>query len=333
VSGSPFTTGGNGTYGVAISLNNRFLYATNVSSNTITVYSINPLTGALSMVSSPMTTDSTRPNGLFVHPTGQYLYVSNFTGNNMSAYRIGSDGLLSQVTGSPFSASGAQRLNGVTGTADGAYLYAAAGGVASGTNGIVAYSIDQSTGALTVLPGTPFKTSNGATNARGDGISIHPNGRWVYMGLYGQRSMASWEINASTGTLTPINAVSNTVAPGYNDDGGSASIVSADGLYLYGTAYSRTNEANSEKIITYTIDQTTGAVSRITDVSTEGGPNDIRIDTTGNYAYTCNTVSSPSISAYSVNKTTGALTPLTPAYYSIPTSSYGPGIMVMQINR
>ena len=334
IAGSPFTTGGNNTYGVAMSMNNKFLYSANFSSHTVTAFSINPINGSLSMLGSPMPTDARGPNGLFAHSSGRFLYITNYVSSSVSAYNIGSDGALTQVTGSPFSASPARTLNGITGTSDGRFIFAAAGGGAAGSNGIAAYSVDTTTGALTLVSGSPFTNpDDGSVTNQGDGISIHPNGEWLYMGLFGQGKMAAWRINPSTGTLTAIGTPVDNNSPIYTDEGGSASIVSADGNFLYGTAFSRSDEANSERIITYSINQITGAVSKVSDVRTEGGPNDIRIDTTGNFAYTCNTLNPPSISAYSVNKTTGALSPLTPAYYPIAAPSEGPAIMIMQINR
>ncbi|MES2802661.1 MAG: beta-propeller fold lactonase family protein [Bdellovibrionota bacterium] len=335
VSGSPFTTAGDGTYGVAISKNNKFLYSTNVSSNTVTTFAINPLTGVLTNVSGPMTTDSNGPNGLFVHPSGNFLYVSNYYAGDVSGYSIGSDGLLSQIAGSPFSASGALQINGLVASSDGRYLYAAAGGAASGTNGVVAYSVNQTTGALSLIAGSPFRNPiDGSISNRGDGISIHPNARWLYMGLYGQGLMAGWQIDSDTGALTPIEDPVSNVSSGtaYSDNGGSASSVSSDGLFLYGTAYS-TNAANPKKIIVYSINPNNGGLSHASENNTDGGPNDIRIDTTGDFAYTCNTRNSPSINAFSINKVTGALSDLTPASYSIPAPNAGPGIMIMQINR
>lgn len=336
VSGSPFTTGGNGTYGVAMSINNRYLYAADVGSNTISTFSINPLTGRLTsgVTAISDSAGSKGPNGLFAHPTGSFLYVSNFFGNDVSGYSIGSDGSLTRLTGSPFSTSGSARINGLVGSSDGRFLYAAAGGPSTASSGVVAFTVDQSTGVLSVIEGSPFRNTlgGGITHNRGDGISIHPNGRWLYMGLYDQGKMAGWSIDSTTGALTPIEAPTDNGSPTIADDGGSASTVSADGLFLYGTAFSRTNP-DGKRVIIYSINPSTGGLTRISQVTTAGGPNDIRIDTTGNYAYTCNTLNSPSISAFSVNKSTGALSNLTPASYSIPAPDSGPGIMIMQINR
>lgn len=329
ITGSPFfITGHNSSYGVVIHPNNRFLYAANVSSNTVSVFSISPQTGALTAVGTPVGTGSTGSNGLFFHPSGRFLYVTNYSGNTVSAFTVATDGTLTAVSGSPF-ATGATTINGVVVTSDGNFLYVASMG---GNGGVVGYTIDQSTGALTLI-GAPFINNlGGDTQNPGDGITIHPNGHWLYMGLVGKKKMAAWSIDATTGVLTPIEApILNNSTTGYPDAQGSASTVSKDGRFLYGTAFSSSG-TDPKKIVVYAIDQTTGGLTRTSEIDTGGGPNDVRLDTNGLFAYTCNSKNPPSISSYSVNVTTGALSALTPRDYGIPAPDSGPGIMVMQRN-
>lgn len=327
--GSPFSiAANNSTYGVAISPNNKFIYAANVTSGTVSIYSINPVTGTLVAVGSPVNSGGGNPNGLFFHPSGNFLYVTNQTGNSVSAFSVASDGTLTAIAGSPFATTGASNINGLVVSNDGKFLYAAGMG---GNGGVTGFTIDTTTGALSIIAGSPFiNTIGGGTTAPGDGISIHPNSKWLYMGLTGLKKTSVWSINQTTGVLTAVEApILNNSTTGYVDNGGSASTVSADGLFLYGTAFS-TTATDAKKIIVYAIDQATGGLSRSSEATTGGGPNDIRLDTTGNFAYTCNSMNPASISAFSVNKTTGALTALNPANYAIPTVSGGPGIMVMQ---
>lgn len=326
--GSPFSVSGNNqTYGVVISPNNHFLYAANVSSGTISVYSINSVTGTLSPVGTPVSSGASSPNGLFFHPSGKYLYVTNQTGNSLSAFSVATDGTLTAISGSPFSAGTATTLNGVVVHPNGNYLYAASMGV---SGGVVGFSIDSTTGALTLLAGSPFSNTSGGINNTGDGITIHPNGNWLYMGLVNQKHVAAFSIDKTTGVLTGIGTPAlNNSNSGYNDDGGSAVNVSADGKFLYGTAFSKT-ASDPKKVIVYSINQTTGEPTYSSEVDAGGGPNDVRLDVNGTFAYTCNSANSPSISAYSRDATSGVLTPLATRDYSIPTSNYGPGIMVIQ---
>ena len=326
--GSPFSIATeNSTYGTVISPNNRFLYAANVGSKTISAYSINAVTGTLSQVGTPINSGGNSPNGLFFHPSGNFLFVTNQTSNSVSAFAVAGDGSLTTVTGSPFAAGSATTLNGLVVDPSGAYLYAASMG---GTGGVVGYSIDQTTGALTLLPTSPFINSNGGFANTGDGITIHKNGQWLYMGLTGQKRVATYSIDPTTGLLTGIGTPAlNNSTTGYTDNGGSGANISPDGLFFYGTAFSTTG-ADPKKVLTYSIDQTSGDLTLVSEADAGGGPNDIRVDINGQFAYSCNSSNSPSISAFSRDRTTGALTPLSPRDIAIPTSNFGPGIMVIQ---
>lgn len=336
IPGSPFSvaTSAVSTYGVVIHPNNKFLYAANVSSGTVSAYSIDPLTGKLTSIDSPILSRPTgggSPNGLFFHPSGNYLYVSNQAGS-ITGFDVATDGKLTRMASSPFTTAPATGINGLVVSADGKFLYAAAMGDFTNNTGVVGYTID-STGALTMIPGSPFlNTLGGDTANPGDGITIHPNSKWLYMGVVAKRKIAGWNIDQATGALTAIEApVLNNSTTGYVDNGGSASTVSPDGKFLYGTAFSTTS-TDPKKIVVYAIDQTTGGLSRVSDIDTGGGPNDVRVDTTGNFAYTCNSLNPPSISAYAINKDTGSLSALSPRDYGIAAPNSGPGIMVMQRN-
>lgn len=326
--GSPFSIATeNTTYGTVISPNNRFLYSANVGTKTISAFGVNAVTGSLSQIGAPIASGGNSPNGLFFHPSGNFLYVTNQTSNSVSAFSVAADGTLTTISGSPFSAGTASTLNGVVVDPSGNYLYAASMG---GTGGVVGYSINQTTGALTLIPGSPFKNTNGGFANTGDGITIHKNGQWLYMGLVGVKRVAAYSIDPATGVLTGIGTpVLNNSTTGYTDNGGSGANISPDGLFFYGTAFS-TTASDPKKVLTYAIDQSTGALTLASEADSGGGPNDVRVDINGDFAYTCNSLNTPSISAYSRDKTTGALTPLSPRDVSIPTVNYGPGIMVIQ---
>lgn len=326
--GSPFSIGSNNqTYGTVISPNNQFLYAANVSSGTISTYRINSITGALSALGTPVSSGAASPNGLFFHPSGNFLYVTNQGGNSVSAFSVAGDGSLTAVSGSPFSAGSATVLNGIVVHPDGNYLYVASMG---GAGGVVGFSIDAITGALSLIPGSPFSNTSGGYSNTGDGITVHPNGNWLYMGLVNRKRVAAFSIDKTTGVLSGLGTpVLNNLTSGYNDNGGSGANISPDGLYFYGTAFS-TTASDPKKVIVYAIDQLTGELTLSSEADAGGGPNDVRVDTNGLFAYTCNSANTPSVSAYSRDSLTGALTPLAVRDYAIPTSNYGPGIMVIQ---
>ena len=114
VPGSPFTTGGTGN-GIFFGYNSfavtnigNFLFASDAGSNDVSVFSINPGTGALSLVAgSPFATGgSAGSNEIGVSPTpdGMFLMAANSGSHNLTVFSIASSGALSPIAGSPFPA-------------------------------------------------------------------------------------------------------------------------------------------------------------------------------------------------------------------------------------
>ena len=83
-----------------------FAYVVNGGAHTVSAYSINSSTGALTQVSGSPFATGTGPQGIAADPAGKFLYVANYGaggGNTVSAYMINaSSGALTQVSGSPF---------------------------------------------------------------------------------------------------------------------------------------------------------------------------------------------------------------------------------------
>jgi 6-phosphogluconolactonase (cycloisomerase 2 family) len=115
-------------------------------SGDITIFSINPVTGAPSSVGSPVPSG----NGLIsitVDPSGRYLYGGNFTDNSITAYSIdGPSGFLTPITG-PVRPPTEDGIFYLTVDVTGKFVYAAN----LSTNNLSAYEIDLATGELTTV--------------------------------------------------------------------------------------------------------------------------------------------------------------------------------------
>src|SRR5437588_12579548 len=101
----PRTRAGISPVALAMDSAGTFLFAGNVSSSDISVYSINAGTGVLTEGSgSPFPTSAcASPVALTVSPSGKYLYVASSTIGLVFGYSIGSGpGVLRQVRNSPF---------------------------------------------------------------------------------------------------------------------------------------------------------------------------------------------------------------------------------------
>lgn len=87
--------------------NGKFAYANNEMGLSVTAFSRDPATGAL----TALQTLSTLPEGavregvstaeIFIHPTGKWLYVSNRAHDTIAVYAIGTDGKLTWIENAP----------------------------------------------------------------------------------------------------------------------------------------------------------------------------------------------------------------------------------------
>jgi 6-phosphogluconolactonase len=100
----------------------------------------------------------------------QFVYVANGGGsNNVSAYKIGLNGSLTAVPGSPFSARNLP--SSVAVDSNGKFIYV----VNESSSDVSGYKID-SNGALIAVPGSPFPVGSDPHQ-----IVIDPAGKFAYI--------------------------------------------------------------------------------------------------------------------------------------------------------
>ena len=111
----------------------------------VSAYAVNASNGSLTLIQTSGGQDffpaGTTPVALAGSPNGDFLYVANFGSSNVSGYRIGADGRLTALTGSPFAAG----TNPVSLSVDpsGSFLY-----VANQGGGVSIFTIASTTGVL-----------------------------------------------------------------------------------------------------------------------------------------------------------------------------------------
>ncbi|MHB8921149.1 MAG: lactonase family protein, partial [Halothiobacillus sp.] len=105
--GSPVATGTNPT-SVTVNPAGTFAYVANqndgAGNGTVSAYSINASTGALTPVAGSPFAAGTYATSVTVNPAGTFVYVANGGDSNVSAYSLSATGALTAVTGSPFQA-------------------------------------------------------------------------------------------------------------------------------------------------------------------------------------------------------------------------------------
>ena len=116
----------------------------------IAVFAIDPVTGMLTHVPGSPSAASVGGGGIDIDAAGSRLWRADLAGT-MAVFDIGSGGMATQVTGSPFAVSPAPDV--LAASRDGTFVYANA----EDTNLDVfhGYSVTAN-GALTPLPGSPF---------------------------------------------------------------------------------------------------------------------------------------------------------------------------------
>ena len=205
IAGSPFATGGSGVGGgffaanrITIGAVRKFLFAANEQTNNISVFSIDPATGALTLVSgSPFPTGGASGSGisLGVTPDNQFLFASSSGSNNITVFSIAANGTLTAISGSPFAAAGLP--DGIKVSPDGRFLAVAL----ISTDAVEIFTI-ASNGALTAVPGSPFPAAALGSVA---GVDINCASSLLFGG---EANLAGTHINVfsigSNGALTPI---------------------------------------------------------------------------------------------------------------------------------
>ncbi len=172
-----------------------------------------------------------------------------------------------------------------------------------GDQAIAPFAINATTEQLSAL-GTTAQAGTVATTPYG--MSIHPNGRWLYSADGSSPgSVASFDRNTSTGALSPQ-------APAFLAAGNNMFYATLDrtGAFLYVSNFNGFGDAGNDTVYGYAVNQTTGALSSLgAPFAAENRPWYVARHPTGDWIYVGNQ-GSGTISMYQVNTTTGALTPI-----------------------
>jgi 6-phosphogluconolactonase (cycloisomerase 2 family) len=150
VQGSTVALQSSAAKGMALTPNDEYVYVA-LGTGGVETLSFNSSTGALAQVNGLVTPKQNLDgdNAVAVSPNGNYLFVGETGINAVRVYSIGSGGVVTEISGSPYSVG--LGPDAILVDATGSYVY-----VANGTdNTISAFSLG-TTGALTQISGSPF---------------------------------------------------------------------------------------------------------------------------------------------------------------------------------
>jgi 6-phosphogluconolactonase len=300
----------------AVNKTGTYLYVANEGSHDVSVYSINRTNGYLTIVAgSPFPVAGTGSN-VAVHPSGKYVYVTTDTyhgGNNsVSAFSVKSNGSLAPVPGSPFPTQNDPVAVAID--PSGKFLYT----TDFAEDYIDAYTISATDGALTPVPGEPYRPPLPKNCPCGDGapadIAINATGTRLYTADAFAGSIAGYKIDRTTGTLSSILGSpfvdrmpsGQSMDPAFNP---YSIAIRPQGNFMYGY------DSGDEDISVFGVNATTGVVKLLSKTpNTYGGVaagDIIRVDPSGQYAYALGTPRGQTHNAvlgFHINPTTGGLT-------------------------
>ncbi len=200
---SPFII--NSPYYMASTPSASYVYAPDWQSGIINILTVDPSGQMARALSSPFFILASGDFAILdvVHPSGNFLFTSNF--NSVSSYTINpATGGLTFAPGAPYDTFNSKNVQPSMIALDGTgnFLYAPD----SGTVGILAYTIDQTSGALTLVSGSPFGAGSSIYE-----IMANPQGSELYVD---SGSLDVYAINSTTGALTAPTSQSVNFAAG-----------------------------------------------------------------------------------------------------------------------
>lgn len=195
-----FTTGTN-PHAMITDPSNRFAYISNKTGESIYHYSFDAATGDIDPASlvSYVTPAPNGPRHFVFHSKLSLVYFANELGNATSVYEINSTtGALTHLQTLSTLPAGFSSTNTVADihmTSDNKFLYVSN----RGHNSIAAYSVNASTGLLTLI--NQYAT---ATTPRA--FAIDPSDNFLFAAGEASANLASYRINPATGELTSLGA-------------------------------------------------------------------------------------------------------------------------------
>jgi 6-phosphogluconolactonase (cycloisomerase 2 family) len=203
LNGFPVASGGNGDsyfyyLRLAYDALNRRLYALNGGSNTLSAFNVNPFTGALTALPYspyPLGTGET-PNSIAVHPQGSPVLVGGFS--QVKSFNVTAT-TISPAAGSPLTLPSSTSVSTIVFSRDGAFAY-------TGESVLHGLSVNQASGVITLLAGSPFSTTGSPIPG-----PIDASGR-LYASLMSASALSVFTLN-NTGAATTVHTT-NFPGPG-----------------------------------------------------------------------------------------------------------------------
>lgn len=295
---------------LAINRRRRFLYAVNEVGNYLDKDKPSGAVSAFAIdenfnlrLVNEQATLGADPCHLTIDRRGKTLLVANYTGGSITTFPLRTDGTIGMATevkqheGSSVKEQ-QQGPHAHCVILDRSERHALAADL--GIDKVMVYRFDHATGRLTPGQQPWAKLQPGAGPRH---LTLHPNGRYLYVINELDSTLTAFKYNGVSGTLTQIETVS-TLPQDFSGVSYCADVhVSPSGRFLYGS------NRGHNTIVVFEIDQRTGKLKQLEHVSTEGKwPRNFAIDPSGRFLLVANQ-HTDNIVTFSIDAKTGRLTP------------------------
>ncbi|MDX2015293.1 MAG: lactonase family protein [Myxococcaceae bacterium] len=189
----------------------RFVYVPCKAANHVAQYRFDADAGQLTPLAPATvpTAANAGPRHLALHPGGTWAFLINELDDTLTSLRVEADGRLTPVDTKPTLPMGISGASNTTAEVqvhpNGRFVY----GSNRGHNSIVAFSVDLTSGTLTLLGHTP---TGGSTPRHFD---IDPSGQLLLVGNLNSGAVHAFRVDANTGGLTALGQQATVNAPAF----------------------------------------------------------------------------------------------------------------------
>ncbi|MBV9181618.1 MAG: beta-propeller fold lactonase family protein [Acidobacteria bacterium] len=259
---------------VVVHPSNRFLYVSNQDQNTISLFKIDALSGALSEV-LPRTAAGISPGPLLLDANGSTLFVANLRSNDISVFSVSASGMLAPISSISL------------GSSPSSMVAPAAGNLllVSLPNLSAVEILSVSSGSLTRVPGSPFIMTNSVGS-----VAVDAQGKFLFVPNPSQNTVSGFAVQPNGSlAVVPGSPFATGVAP-------VAALVDPTAGFLY------VANSGAGTISQYSITSSSGALTALTATAPTVGTNPqfLTLDPSGKFVFVAN-VGSNSFTELSIN--------------------------------
>jgi len=190
-----------GVDALAIDPTGKFLYAVSERSANLYEFSIDAAGALQALASSPVSISAgtTASRAIAIDPSGNYLFVSAEDSTTDNLYVFTRDLNAGTLTPPVAPISIDVGAHAITTDPAGKFVLISSSGSSTLFGDLSVLSLDATTGALTPVTGSPFRTGVDPAS-----VAVDPSGKFVYTANTADSTISGFSLDSTTGTLTSI---------------------------------------------------------------------------------------------------------------------------------